>query len=465
MPSRAAPTADPTGIPALSPEALDQCSNGIAVRQPERNPELVRDCAALLSAKESLDRSGLLNWSPNVPIGNCQGVGVDGSPNRLVHIYIVGKGLVGVIPKELVHLAALDDLILSDNQLSGTIPPELGLLANLERLGFRANRLTGEIPPEIANLEKLLVLGLGDNQLSGEIPPELGHMDSLGFLSLGGNRLTGGIPPELAQLTDLSTLYLGNNRLTGEIPPWLGELTFLEQMSLSNNRLTGEIPTELGNLAYMEQLSLNGNQLTGGLPSQLGNLTYLTQLTLCCNHLTGEIPPELGNLIYLQVLDLGGNRLSGEIPSELGDLASLFRLDLRGNGLEGCVPRALRDVETSPGLEFCDYAEATSGETSTGAGTGDGEPGIRGEIMLSPELVAVCSNGVAVPDPGDNPGLVNDCAALLAARDTLVGIGRLDWNANTSIYQWDGISLRGSPPRVYDLETISKVPSPATREG
>ena len=30
-----------------------------------------------------------------------------------------------------------------------------------------------------------------------------------------------------------------------------------------------------------------------------------------------------------------------------------------------------------------------------------------------------CTSGIAVPDPTNNPGLVSDCEALLAARDTL----------------------------------------------
>ena len=38
----------------------------------------------------------------------------------------------------------------------------------------------------------------------------------------------------------------------------------------------------------------------------------------------------------------------------------------------------------------------------------------------------ICANGTAVYNPGANPGLVSDCAALLAARDTLAGTGTLD---------------------------------------
>ena len=138
---------------------MDQCSIGIAVPEPDLNPELVSECAALLMAKESLDPTGLLNWSPNVPVDKWEGIAVDDRPGRVVHIYLSNKGLSGRIPKELAHLRALDDLVLQYNQLSGGIPPELGLLENLEGLALGNNRLTGQIPPEIANLDKLLVAG------------------------------------------------------------------------------------------------------------------------------------------------------------------------------------------------------------------------------------------------------------------------------------------------------------------
>ena len=54
-----------------------------------------------------------------------------------------------------------------------------------------------------------------------------------------------------------------------------------------------------------------------------------------------------------------------------------------------------------------------------------------------------CSTGTAVPDPTNNPGLVSDCEALLAARDTLAGDATLNWSADTPIADWDGITLEG----------------------
>ncbi len=51
-----------------------------------------------------------------------------------------------------------------------------------------------------------------------------------------------------------------------------------------------------------------------------------------------------------------------------------------------------------------------------------------------------------------NTGLISDCEALLEARDTLAGTATLNWSNSTSIAQWDGITLRGTPERVTRLD-------------
>ena len=65
---------------------------------------------------------------------------------------------------------------------------------------------------------------------------------------------------------------------------------------------------------------------------------------------------------------------------------------------------------------------------------------------------SVCATGGAVPNPDTNPGLVSDCETLLAARDTLAGTAALNWEANTPMVEWDGVSYQGTPERVTRLE-------------
>ena len=63
----------------------------------------------------------------------------------------------------------------------------------------------------------------------------------------------------------------------------------------------------------------------------------------------------------------------------------------------------------------------------------------------------VCSAGTAVEDPGSNPGLVADCEALVAARDTLAGGATLRWGEGP-VSAWEGVTVEGSPPRVRELD-------------
>ena len=60
-----------------------------------------------------------------------------------------------------------------------------------------------------------------------------------------------------------------------------------------------------------------------------------------------------------------------------------------------------------------------------------------------------CSNGTAVPNPASNPGLVADCAALLASESTLIGAGLRSggtsfWSANWAISDWRGVTLENN---------------------
>lgn len=59
--------------------------------------------------------------------------------------------------------------------------------------------------------------------------------------------------------------------------------------------------------------------------------------------------------------------------------------------------------------------------------------------------------GRSVADATDNPGLVADCGALLAIKDTLRGSASLNWALGTAITEWDGVTIEGTPQRVTEL--------------
>ena len=449
------------------------CPNSAAVSG-YSDPEIVRDCEALLISKHVLGGEQILNWDEDLSMGEWQGVSI--ADNRVVEVDTFNLGLAGSISSELGSLTNLQELHLGWNELTGPIPPELGELYKLETLRLDQNQLTRPIPSELGKLSQLSGLNLSHNELSGEIPVWLGDLANLQDLDLSWNQFTGGIPVELSGLDKLQRLQLDLNPLKGgEIPVWLGGLTNLQLLSLRSIQLTGSIPPEIGDLDKLRELDLAGNQLNGPIPPELSNLSQLSKLSLGHNELSGEvpvwlsglphlwvlrlnwnqltgtIPPELGELDNLSHLGLANNQLTGPIPSELGKLSNLIQLSLSdnllagpipselgalpvlqylylsGNELTGCVPEGLRDLQGDDlnelGLPFCDD-----------------------EIEQS-----ACATGSAVPDAANNPGLVSDCEALLAARDTLAGTATLNWSADTPIANWTGIVLGEASGRVTEL--------------
>ena len=457
---------------------------------------MVADCEALLAARDTLAGSARLNWSADTHIRKWDGVEIGDRPERVVGLELgYSNQLSGTIPSELGSLTNLRRLYLEDSQLSGPIPPELGSLASLEHLALWGNQLTGEIPADLGSLANLQILALWGNRLTGEIPAELGSLTNLESLDLAYNELSGAIPAELGSLANLRTLLLHRNQLTGPIPASLGGLTNLESLVLAYNELTGPIPASLGGLTNLERLFLRGNRLTGCISESLGNVgdddldtlglpfcgehvcvtggavtdagnpglvsdcgvllaamdtlagsaalnwsadrpiaewdganlggtpLRVTGMELSGHGLNGKIPADLGNLSELRALRLQDNQLSGPIPASLGGLTNLEELYLRGNRLMGCIPDELRGVRENDldglGLSFC----------------GD----------------HVCVVGGAVTDTG-NPGLMSDCEALLAARDTLAGSAALNWSADTPITAWDGVDVWGRPERVTWLD-------------
>ena len=67
-----------------------------------------------------------------------------------------------------------------------------------------------------------------------------------------------------------------------------------------------------------------------------------------------------------------------------------------------------------------------------------------------------CSNGTAVPAPSSNPGLVNDCVALMEGKDALRGTASLNWDYGKAIAIWEGVAVSGTPRRVAKVELQGK---------
>ena len=376
--------------------AQDDCLIQGAV-DPGETP-LASDCEVLLDNRDTLAGTATLNWAPDTPIEDWEGIAVGGTPARVVGVSLRDRGLTGTMPQQIGDLSYLAELSLRENQLTGTIPAELRELSDLTSLDLSGNELNGPIPSTLGRLSGLTILDLGWNELTGAIPTELGGLTKLRRLDLAKNQLTGTIPSELGNLADLTELSLNDNQLTGQVASGLGSLTDVTRLDLSDNQLTGSIPDNFVSLTSLRsfyfwdneglcaptdsafQTWLQGIREVGGYPCDfaadrailvtLYNATdganwknnsnwlsgrpmgrwngvstddqgHVIELRLSGNQLTGTIPAGLGNLSNLVYLSLHKNQLSGAIPAQLGDLANLAYLSLYNNQLSGTIPTQL----------------------------------------------------------------------------------------------------------------------------
>ena len=89
------------------------------------------------------------------------------------------------VPEYIFSMKQLEELNLSNNQLTGAIPSQIGQLKNLKVLNLSHNLMTG-LPAELGQLSQLTELDVSYNSLTG-LPNELGNLKNLKTFNLIGN--------------------------------------------------------------------------------------------------------------------------------------------------------------------------------------------------------------------------------------------------------------------------------------
>ena len=194
------------------------------------------------------------NWNTDAPLDQWYGVRTDTAGN-------------------------VEELRLSDNQLSGTIPSSLGSLTSLDALVLAGNRLSGSIPAALCRFADSI-----NPQQGGVILPCAGSGDERAVLAefyeaTGGENWANNA--NWNTHAPLDQWHGVNTDATGRV--W--------ELRLSNNQLSGTIPSSLSGLPNLRWLFLQGNQLSGPIPSSLGGLTNLESLWLSGNQLSGRSRP------------------------------------------------------------------------------------------------------------------------------------------------------------------------------
>ena len=273
------------------------------------------DRATLLNTKQTLDPRDELNWSPDIPMEQWDGVAVQDGRVVALHFRDIAEKEDF---EEHGDKGAYERLLLR----GGCIPPEWGQLDALQVLCIAGTGLEGRIPPEIGDCEALTGLQVTESGIDPQIPAELGRCAMLRVLHLDcleGPAGGGVIPPELGNCNRLEHLNLSAMNLSGEIPAELASCTHFKTLVLRDNRLSGSIPDALGDLRDIKELDLSGNDLSGPLPASIGGDRPLRKLWVGHNQLTGDVPEAFVACYALDTLAIANSGLSGTLPDEMAD--------------------------------------------------------------------------------------------------------------------------------------------------
>ena len=259
-----------------------------------------RDSTALIAFYNSTNLTLAALWNTNEPMADWFGVTVN-------------------------QEGCVEQLALSDHDITGTIPPEIGDLECLKTLSLPFNELTGEIPVEITSLSCLEILTLSLNELTGEIPSEIGNLSQLKTLGLNSNKLTGTLPQGIENLVNLSSLALHDNQLEGCIPESFQMFCDINLFNLKN----GKLPFR-GRVEYFcngdNQIGANcWNGGPGIIDEDCNCIPEVTNVNTIENHSINIHPNPVGDKVNISaslaidkvsILSISGQQLKEQIVND-----------------------------------------------------------------------------------------------------------------------------------------------------
>ncbi|CAN0361085.1 unnamed protein product, partial [Ectocarpus sp. 12 AP-2014] len=301
---------------------------------------------ALYYATNGQDWANSTGWSDG-SLGVCSWYGVtcDSEGGNVTGISLSNNLLVGDVSEatDLTYVISLEEVDLSDNELSGPVPLNLGMMPNME------------------------ILDLSGNEMS-HFPAAWGSGASmLRHLSLQNNRISGSLPAAWLNVTDSSSYPLVHLQSSS---PWLPELRSL-LLGGNNMNATGYAALQtVANWRSLQTLDLSDNALTGSMDDALALYYYCdgSGSSGCGGNVSSVAAP------LLRVLKVDGNDLIGSPPRVVDtDNRRIDLLDVSDNGnFVGEVPASYSELlilfaeNTSlSGLDLPDFIDAT---TTTAAG-------------------------------------------------------------------------------------------------
>ncbi|XP_027926390.1 receptor like protein 22-like isoform X2 [Vigna unguiculata] len=277
----------------------------------------------------------------------------------------------------LLQLPSLQELSMSNCNISGPLHPSLTALQNLSIIRLDQNNLSSPVPGTFADFPKLTSLHLSACKLTGIFPEKIFQLATLSDIDISFNYDLNGSLPELPLNGSLQELIVSHTRFSGALPASIGYLKQLSILDISNCHFNGTLPSSMSGLKELTSLRLRFNNFTGLIPflnmsrnlmhlefshnyftgsithAHVEGLRKLVHIDLQDNLLDGNIPASLFALPLVQSIYLSNNRFRGQIDEFSNISFSMLQiLDLRSNNLEGPIPQSIFNLTSLNVLEL-----------------------------------------------------------------------------------------------------------------
>jgi uncharacterized protein YjbI with pentapeptide repeats len=140
----------------------------------------------------------------------------------------------------LLLLPDLQQLSMSNCNLSGPLDSSLSRLANLSIIILDGNNFSSPVPETFANFKNLTTLGLQSCTLTGKFPQKIFHIRKLSVINLSYNaNFRVFFFPNFPLGGSLLSIIVTGKSFSGELPRSIGNLRHLSELELSNCQFNG----------------------------------------------------------------------------------------------------------------------------------------------------------------------------------------------------------------------------------
>ena len=217
--------------------------------------------------------------------------------NKLVmlsYLNLSYANFVGQIPVEISQLTRLVTLDLSSPSsyflgqgLKLENPNLQSLVRNLTSIrqlyldGVIINAQGREWSNVLLPLRGLEELTMSNCNLTGPLDSSLSRLENLSIIILDGNNFSSPVPETFFNFRNLTTISLESCGLTGTFPQKIFQIGTLSFIDLSfNYNLHGSFP-EFPTTGSLQTLRVSNTSFSGAFPYSIGNMRHLSEFVIC----------------------------------------------------------------------------------------------------------------------------------------------------------------------------------------